>query len=109
MKQTVSYPLKLPVSLKNAVADVCREEGTSINQFVVVALAEKLAAIQTERFFAERRAGADADAAQRILSRNGGQPPAREDQLPATNESGTDAVGLTQKRGKAHSPRKSDL
>ena len=42
------------MSLKNAVAEVSREEGTSINQFVNVAIAEKLAALRTERFFAER-------------------------------------------------------
>ena len=56
MKQSVSCPLRLPVSLKNAVAEVRREEGTSINQFVVVALAEKPAAIRTERFLAARHA-----------------------------------------------------
>ena len=67
MKQTVFCPLRLPVSLKNAVAEVRREEGTSINQFVVFALAEKLVAIRTERFLAERRVGTDGDAAQRIL------------------------------------------
>lgn len=87
MKQTASYPLRLPVSLKKAVAELSREEGTSINQFVTVALAEKLAAIRTERFFAERREGADVEAAQRILSRDGGQPPVPEDRLPRANES----------------------
>ena len=91
MNLTASFPLKLPVSLKNAVAEVCREEGISINQFVVVALSEKLATIRTDRFFAERRASADVDAAQRILLREGGQPPDPEDRLPLDTETGTDA------------------
>lgn len=81
-KQTAAYPLRLPTSLKNAVAEVSREDGTSINQFVTVAVAEKLSAMRTERFFAERRAGADIEAARRILFRDGGQPPAPEDRLP---------------------------
>ena len=81
-KQTAAYPLRLPASLKRAVAEVSREDGTSINQFVTVAVAEKLSAMRTERFFVERRADADVEAARRILFRDGGQPPAPEDQLP---------------------------
>ena len=81
-KQTAAYPLRLPASLKRAVAEVSREDGTSINQFVTVAVAEKLSAMRTERFFAERRAGADVEAARRILFRDGGQPPAPEDRMP---------------------------
>lgn len=106
MKQTASYPLRLPLSLKNAVAEVSREEGTSINQFVVVALAEKLAAIRTERFFAERRAGANADAARRILFREGGQPPDPEDRLPLASKSRTDAARSVVTRVKGHSVMK---
>ena len=49
-------------------------------------IAEKLAALRTERFFAERRALADVDAAQRILFRDGGQPPDPEDRLPQVGE-----------------------
>ena len=81
-KQTAAYPLRLPASLKRAVAEVSREDGTSINQFVTIAVAEKLSAMRTERFFAERRAGADVEAARRILFRDGGQPPAPEDRMP---------------------------
>ena len=74
-KQTATFPLRLPASLKNAVAEASREDGTSINQFVTVAVAEKLSAMKTARFFAERRAGADVRAARRILFRTGGQLP----------------------------------
>lgn len=86
-KQASSYPLRMPVPLKKAVAEVSREVGTSINQFVIVAIAEKLAALRAERFFAERRALADVDAARRILFRDGGQPPDPEDRLPQVGES----------------------
>ena len=85
-KQTATFPLRLPASLKNAVAEASREDGTSINQFVTVAVAEKLSAMKTTRFFAERRAGADVRAVRRILFRTGGQLPAPEDLLPQMDE-----------------------
>jgi hypothetical protein len=37
--------------------------------------AEKIAAMQTEEFFAQRRNRADREAFRRILSRTGGEPP----------------------------------
>ena len=75
MKQITTYPLRLPRSLKEAVARVAKEEGTSINQFVMVAVAEKLAALETASFFAERRQRADFDAFDRVMNRKGGEPP----------------------------------
>lgn len=54
---------------------------TSINQFVVTAVAEKLAVLQTADFFAERRYGTDIEAARRLLRRTGGQSPAPDDVL----------------------------
>ena len=84
MKRKMStYPLRLPIALKEAVAKASREDNTSINQFVVVAVAEKLSAMRTAEFFAERRSRADAEAAISILSRDGGQVPEPEDRLPA--------------------------
>ena len=85
-KQTVTFPLRLPASLKKAVAEASREDGTSINQFVTVAVAEKLSAMKTADFFAERRARADVQTARHILSREGGQRPAPEDVLPLWDE-----------------------
>ena len=81
-KQTSTYPLRLPASLKAAVAEISREDGTSINQFVVMAVAEKISAMKTAEFFAARSAEADIEAARRILRRAGGQPPAPDDRLP---------------------------
>jgi hypothetical protein len=88
MKQGIStFPLRLPISLKNAVAEFSQEDNTSINQFVVVAVAEKLSAMKTAEFFAERRGRADPKAAMAILSREGGQPPEPEDRLREESES----------------------
>ena len=81
-KQTVTYPLRLPASLKAAVAEISKEDGTSINQFVATAVAEKVSAMKTAEFFTSRRAKVDIKAARRVLQRKGGQPPEPEDQLP---------------------------
>lgn len=80
--RTSTYPLRLPISLKDAVERLSKRDGTSINQFVVVAVAEKIAAMTTEEVFAERRARADLAAFDRIMNREGGAPPSPEDELP---------------------------
>ena len=81
-KQISTYPLRLPASLKAAVAEISEEEGTSINQFVTTAVAEKISAMKTAEFFAARSANGDIKAARRLLRRDGGQPPDSHDRLP---------------------------
>lgn len=76
-----TFPLRLPVSLKTALENISDRDGTSMNQFLVVAAAEKIAAMQTEEFFAERKNVADRKAFRRILNRKGGEPPAPEDAI----------------------------
>ena len=83
-RQTSTYPLRLPASLKAAVAEISKEDGTSINQFVATAVAEKVAAMKTADFFVTRATEADIKAARRILRRTGGQPPEPEDRLGVT-------------------------
>ncbi|MCP5112570.1 MAG: toxin-antitoxin system HicB family antitoxin [bacterium] len=77
-----TYPLRLPVSLKAAVEKLSKEDGTSINQFVVTAVAEKVSAMKTAEFFEERGAKANRKAFRRILGRKGGEPPRSGDELP---------------------------
>ena len=79
---TANFALRLPASLKNAVAEASRKDGVSINQFIALAVAEKLSVMRTAEFFAERRARADVEEARHILFRDSGQPPAPEDRLP---------------------------
>lgn len=81
-KQTTTYSLRLPASLKAAVAEISKAAGTSINQFVTTAVAEKVSALRTAEFFATRGAEADIEAARRLLHRDGGQPPEPKDRLP---------------------------
>ena len=78
--RVATFPLRLPVSLKTALESISDRDGTSINQFLVVAAAEKIAAMQTEEFFLERRNRADRDAFRRILNRVGGEAPGPEDE-----------------------------
>lgn len=73
--KVATFPLRLPVSLKTALETISDRDGTSINQFLVIAAAEKIAAMQTEEFFMERRKNADREAFRRILNRTGGSPP----------------------------------
>jgi hypothetical protein len=82
MKETRTYPLRLPRSLKEAVERLSREDGTSINQFVATAVAEKVSALQTAKYFADRRARADFKAFDKIVRRRGGKAPRADDELP---------------------------
>jgi hypothetical protein len=83
MKHTQTYPLRLPRSLKTAVERLSREDRTSINQFVATAVAEKVSALQTAKYFADRRARADFKAFDKIMKRKGGRTPRKGDEMPA--------------------------
>lgn len=83
MAVTSNYALRLPASLKKAVEAFAREDGTTLNQFIVSAVAEKLSALKAADFFAERAARGDIGAALKILGRAGGAPPREGDELPA--------------------------
>jgi hypothetical protein len=56
-------------------------DGISINQFVATAVAEKLAAMNTAAFFADRRARADFVTFDRLMRRKRGQAPQPEDTI----------------------------
>ena len=77
-----TYPLRLPNSIKAEVVRRAKADGTSLNQFVATAVAEKLAAMNTATFFTERRERADFDAFDRLMQRQGGEPPQPDDLIP---------------------------
>lgn len=83
MKETQTYPLRLPRSLKEAVERLSQEDRTSINQFVATAVAEKVSALQTAKYFADRQARADFNAFDRIMRRKGGKAPRKGDEMSA--------------------------
>ena len=83
MKDSQTYPLRLPRSLKEAVKRLSREDRTSINQFVATAVAEKVSALQTARYFADRKARADFKAFDKIMRRRGGKALREGDEMPS--------------------------
>jgi len=83
MKDTHTYPLRLPRSLKEAVERLSREDQTSINQFVVTAVAEKVSAMQTAVYFTDRQARADFRAFDKIMKRKAGSRPREGDEMPS--------------------------
>jgi predicted DNA-binding protein len=80
-KDSAAYALRLPRSLKKAVEKLSKEDGTSINQFVASAVAEKVSALKTAEFFAERKGRADFRVFDRIMKRKGGEGPREGDEL----------------------------
>jgi hypothetical protein len=80
--KTSTYPLRLPVSIKAAAETLAAAEGVSLNQFLAMAVAEKIAAMRTATYFAERRGRADWQAFDRLMSREGGEAPRVGDEMP---------------------------
>ncbi|HXA23575.1 MAG TPA: toxin-antitoxin system HicB family antitoxin [Acetobacteraceae bacterium] len=76
-----TYPLRLPRSVKAEVERRAKADGISVNQFVATAVAEKLPAMDTAEFFAERRARADFKGFDRLMRRKGGEPPGLDDTI----------------------------
>ena len=54
-----NYALRLPESLKQAAKRIAASDDTTMNQFFVVAIAEKISAMETAKFFEKRAASAD--------------------------------------------------
>jgi len=75
-----NYPLRLSLSLKMAAERLALVEGTSLNQFINVAVAEKLSAL--ESYFKDRAKTADRESFFGFLDGAGSEPPVDGDRLP---------------------------
>jgi hypothetical protein len=79
-----NFPLRLLPSLAERLKRVSAEEGVSVNTYINVAIAEKLAVRQTAaEFFAERAQGGSSSRALEILEmagREGGPEPEGSDE-----------------------------
>jgi hypothetical protein len=78
-----NYALRLQASLKSEAERVARVEGTTLNQFINVAVAEKLSALRTADYFEERAGRADIGKALELLGRAGDEPPREGDEILA--------------------------
>jgi len=77
--------LRLQPSLFEEAKRIAKSEGVALNQFINVAVAEKVSALRTDDYFRERAARANITQAKRILRRAGrGNPPVPGDELPPT-------------------------
>lgn len=54
MARTIRTTIRLPNSLKKAVEDFAAKDGLSVNQYIALAVAEKIGARGAAEFFAER-------------------------------------------------------
>ena len=81
MSETTTYPLRLPKSLKEEVAKMAKRDGTSLNQFISMAVAEKISALETEEFFRERAKRANLKMFEDIHYRQGGESPREGDEV----------------------------
>jgi hypothetical protein len=66
-----NFALRLQPSLMEEARRAAEAEGVALNQLINVAVAEKLSAMRTANFFAERAGKADIAAALEILQRAG--------------------------------------
>jgi len=78
-----NFALRLQPSLLDEARKVAETEGVALNQFINVAVAEKLSALRTASYFEERAARADIPRALSILRSAGvGNPPMKGDARP---------------------------
>ena len=77
-----NFALRLQPSLIDEARKLAAAEGVALNQLINVAVAEKVSALRTESYIAQRAARADIPKALRILKRAGvGRPPVPGDEL----------------------------
>jgi hypothetical protein len=78
------FPLRLMPSVKRDAEEFSRQEGVSLNQFINVAVAEKLSRLQHDRWVASRAKPDPARTARAlaILDRDNGNAPDPGDELP---------------------------
>jgi len=80
------FPLRLMPSVRRVAEDFSQKEGVSLNQFINVAVAEKLAHLQHEEWLAQRPKATHTliTKALEILDRSTEQPPEEFDKIPPT-------------------------
>ena len=79
-----SYALRLPESLKLASKRIAAADDTTMNQFFVIAIAEKISAMETADFFARRSAEASKSKADKVWAKVGSKNPLPDDRWTST-------------------------
>jgi hypothetical protein len=73
--------LRLPESLHEAVRELAAKDKISINQFIAVAIAEKISALQTEDYLKERAKRASREKFEAALAQVADIDPVEGDEL----------------------------
>ena len=78
-----NFALRLQPSLLDELREVASAEDITLNHFINVAVAEKLAALRAEAYWRKRAERGDIPKALKILDRLGvGNPPRPDDRIP---------------------------
>jgi hypothetical protein len=75
------YALRIPDSLFEAAKRCAEEDNVSMNQFFVVAIAEKVAALKAAKYFEEKAKGANVERYFEVLEKVKDMPPMPGDEL----------------------------
>ena len=73
--------IQLPASLRQHLEELARQEGVSVEQFITVAVAEKVSALRTVDYLEERAARASREAFERVLAKVPNVEPPEYDRL----------------------------
>ena len=85
-----NFALRLQPALMEEAKKVAKAEGVAVNQLINVAVAEKVSALRTEEYFAERAAKGDVRKALQMLKRAAkGNVPIQGDELPPSRSTKT--------------------
>ncbi|MEO5327758.1 MAG: hypothetical protein H7829_05880 [Magnetococcus sp. THC-1_WYH] len=80
------YPLRLPDSLLEEARKAAQEDNTSLNQFISIAVSERVSALKTMQMMKNRSQRADPEGFKELLARVPNIPPKHEgdriDQTP---------------------------
>ena len=82
MATVSNYALRIPPSLMKEVKDLAKQDNTSVNQFIVLAVAERVGALKARAYFDRRAARAVPGDFPRVLAKAGSEPPRVGDEVP---------------------------
>jgi len=82
------FALRLPDSLHNRARVLADRDHTSLNQFIAIAVAEKISTLETSDFFRERAARGDVNKLNEILDNVPDVKPLESDEIVSHNISG---------------------
>ncbi|OGT89979.1 MAG: CopG family transcriptional regulator [Gammaproteobacteria bacterium RIFOXYA12_FULL_61_12] len=77
-----NFALRLPDSLYAYAKKMAQEDNASLNQFIVMAVAEKVSALNTENFFKERALRGNRERFLEIMDRVPDVPAQTGDEIP---------------------------